>query len=72
MKRDEQTILAESPGFGRVYDCGDCGCIHMQVGAVSITFTPDAYMKLVAMVNTSAASMETWIQSKSGESGSDV
>jgi len=44
----------------------------MQVGAVSITFTPDAYMKLVAMVNTSAASMETCIQSKSGEPDLDV
>jgi hypothetical protein len=72
MKRDEQTILADTPGFGRVYDCGDCGCIHLQVGAISITFTPEAYMKLVAMVNTSAASMEPWIQSKSGEPGSGV
>jgi hypothetical protein len=42
----------------------------MQVGAVSITFTPDAYMKLVAMVNSSGAAMETWIQNRSGGSGS--
>jgi hypothetical protein len=70
MKGNEQTILAESPGFGRVYDCGDCGCIHMQVGAVAITFTPDAYMKLAAMVNSNAATMEMWMQGGSGESGS--
>ena len=69
MKRNEQTILADSAGFGRVYDCGDCGCIHMRVGAISIMFTPDTYMKLVAMVNASGASMETWIQSQSGDSG---
>lgn len=67
MKRNEQTILADSPGFGRVYDCGDCVCIHFQVGAVSITFVPDAYMKLVAMVNTSAAALETWIQDGNSE-----
>lgn len=68
MKTD-QTILADSPSFGRVYDCGDCGCIHCQIGAVSITFTPDNYMKLVAMVNTSAAAMEAWIQTRNGEAG---
>lgn len=63
MRRRDHMILAESQGFGKVYDCGECGCIHMQVGAVSISFLPEAYMKLVAMVNTSAAALETWIQS---------
>lgn len=68
--RDGQNILAEFPGFGRVYHCGDCDFIHFQVGAISITFAPDAYMQLIAMVNTSAAAMETWIEARSREGGS--
>ncbi len=61
-------LLAEIPGFGRVYDCGDCGNIHVTVGPVSLTLTPDAYMQLVALVNTSAANFETWLQERQSSS----
>jgi hypothetical protein len=54
-------ILAEIPGFGRVYDCGGCGGIHVAVGPVSLTLTPEAYMQLAAMIHTSAANFELWL-----------
>lgn len=57
-------ILAESPGFGRIFDCGDCGNVHMTVGPVTITLEPQADMQLVALVNTSAAYFETWMHSR--------
>jgi hypothetical protein len=55
-------LLAEIPGFGRVFDCGNCGLLHLTVGPVSLTLSPKAYMQLVAMLNTSAANFESWIQ----------
>jgi len=61
-------LLAEISGFGRVYDCGDCGNIHVTVGPVSLTLTPDAYMQLVDLVNTSAANFETWLQESQSSS----
>jgi hypothetical protein len=36
----------------------------MTVGPVTITLEPQAYMQLVALVNTSAASFETWMHSR--------
>ncbi|HEU0141099.1 MAG TPA: hypothetical protein VFQ79_15355 [Bryobacteraceae bacterium] len=57
-------ILAEVPGFGRIYDCGACGNLHLSVGPVSITLTTDAYMQLVALLNTSASNFELWMQAK--------
>lgn len=51
--------LAARSGFGQVYDCGSCGNIHVQVGPVSLTLEPGAYMQLVALLNDSAASFET-------------
>lgn len=66
MNKKDQMILANLPGFGRVYDCGDCGGIHRQVGAISIAFTLESNMKLVAMVNTSATALESWIQTRDG------
>lgn len=61
---DVDCLLAEIPNFGRVYDCGDCGNIHLTVGPVSLTLTPDAYMQLVTLVHTSAANFETWLHKK--------
>lgn len=58
--------LAASESFGQVYDCGACGNIHVQVGPVSITLEPRAYMDLVAMISTSAANFETWLQQRNG------
>ena len=58
--------LAAMNEFGQVYDCGSCGNIHVQVGPVNITLEPKAYMQLVAMISTSAANFESWMQQKSG------
>ncbi len=58
-------ILAEIPGFGAIFDCGHCGNLHLTVGPVSITLSADAYMQLMALLNTSAANYESWLQSNS-------
>ena len=55
-------VLAETPGFGRIFDCGECGHIHVAIGPVTLTIDAHAYMQLVALVNTSAANFETWLQ----------
>ena len=60
-------VLADIPGFGRVADCGRCGNLHVSVGPVSLTLAPDAYMQLVALLNTSAANFETWMHSNASE-----
>ena len=57
--------LAAIQEFGQIYDCGSCGNIHVQVGPVNITLEPKAYMQLVAMISTSAANFESWMQHKS-------
>jgi len=57
-------ILAETDGFGRVYDCGRCGNLHVVVGPVSLTLTPEAYMQLVEMIHTSASNFEIWMQER--------
>ena len=54
--------LALMDGFGHVYDCGSCGNIHLQVGPVSLTLAPPAYLQLVAMLSTSAANFEVWMK----------
>ncbi len=58
-------VLAVMDGFGQVYDCGSCGNSHVQVGPVNITLEPKAYMQLVAMISTSAASFEVWMEQRS-------
>lgn len=55
-------LLADIPCFGRIFDCGNCGLLHLTVGPVSLTLTPAAYMQLVALLNTSAANFESWMQ----------
>jgi hypothetical protein len=50
--------LAQIPGFGSVYDCGACGHVHLSIGPVAITLAREAYLQLVAMLNTSAANFE--------------
>ncbi len=56
--------LASKDGFGQIYDCGSCGNIHVQVGPVTLTLEPEAYMQFVDLVSTSAANFEVWIQHK--------
>jgi hypothetical protein len=59
-------ILAEIPGFGRVYDRGGYGGIHVTVGPVSLTLTPEAYMQLVTKIHKSAANFESWLATNQG------
>lgn len=58
-------VLASAKGFGQVYTCPSCENIHVQVGAVSLTLEPDAYMQLAEMMSTSAANFETWLEESS-------
>lgn len=58
------TTLAAIDNFGQVFDCGSCGNIHFQIGPMTMTLTPHAYMQLVDMVSTSAANFETWLQTQ--------
>ena len=60
----EAILLAEQPGLGRVWDCGECGFIHVSIGPVTVCLEPGAYMQLVAMLNSSAATFEEWLQHK--------
>jgi hypothetical protein len=57
-------LLADIPGFGRVYDCGSCGGVHVSIGQVSVTLTPDAYLQFVTLIHTSAANFEVWMERK--------
>ena len=50
-------ILAEEEGLGRVTKC-DCGAIHVQVGPVNVTFSPDAFVQFVGLVNASLPNFE--------------
>ena len=50
-------VLADSEGFGQVYDC-ECGCIHVVSGPVNLSFSPAGYMQFVEMLNRSAANFE--------------
>lgn len=59
------TLLAGMKGFGSVYDCGNCGNIHVQIGPVSIVLEPGAYVQFVAMISTSAANFEIWMEQQS-------
>lgn len=59
------TVLASVKGFGQVHTCSSCQNIHVQVGAVSLTLEPDAYIQLAEMISTSAANFETWLMESS-------
>lgn len=50
------------PRRGRVNDCGSCGNLHVHVGPVSLTLSPHGYLQLLALLNTSAANIETGMQ----------
>jgi hypothetical protein len=64
-------VLGDIQGFGRIYDCGDCGGIHVAVGPVSITLSPEAYLQFVTLVHTSAANFEAWLQHRQGSGNTD-
>jgi hypothetical protein len=61
---NSRCVLAETPRFGSVFDCGSCGNIHVTMGPVSFVLTPDEYMKLVTMIHTSASRFEAWLEQK--------
>ena len=65
------TVLANIENFGRIYRCGNCDNIHVQVGPMIVLLGVDAYMQLVALVNTSAANFESSI-AMSGAAEDDV
>jgi hypothetical protein len=50
-----RAVLANIEDFGRIYRCSDCDNIHLQVGPVNVSLSVEAYMQLVALVNTSAS-----------------
>jgi hypothetical protein len=49
--------LAEREHFGRVFTCAH-GCVHVQIGPVTLSLSPDDYMQFVDLINTSAAHFE--------------
>jgi hypothetical protein len=65
------TILANIENFGRIYRCGDCDNIHMQVGPVTVLLSIEAYMQFVTLVNTSAANFESAIARTYGDAHHD-
>jgi len=46
-------ILAEREGFGRVVRC-QCGAIHVEAGPLSVSFSPDGYIRFVELIHASA------------------
>jgi len=57
MRNPPAIILAEREGFGRVTKC-ECGAIHLQVGDLNASFSPDAYEEFVDLVRASASSSQ--------------
>jgi hypothetical protein len=64
-------ILASIENFGRIYRCGDCDNIHLQVGPVTILFSIEAFMQMVTLVHASAANFESAIASSWGDAHHD-
>ncbi len=53
----EARILANYDRFGSVMRCAH-GCIHIQLGQISISLSEEQYLRLTAMITDSAASFE--------------
>lgn len=51
------TVLARADELGCVTQCPH-GCIHIQVGHASWSFTQEQYMRFVALLSDSAAAYE--------------
>ena len=52
-------VLANIENFGKIYRCGNCDKIHLQVGHANVLLSVDAYLQLVVLVNTSASTFES-------------
>jgi hypothetical protein len=63
------STLAEATGLGRIYDCGSCARIHLQVGPMDIAFSREGYLQLVDMVNRSAANFELLLEQRAPGGG---
>ena len=53
----QANILARNPAVGYVTQCPH-GCIHIQVGHSSWSFTEEQYVSFVGLLNDSAAAFE--------------
>lgn len=53
----EAALLARDDGFGAVALCSH-GCVHVQIGSITLTLTESQYQRLVAMLTDSAADFE--------------
>jgi hypothetical protein len=62
MEENNVVILADHPGLGRVWDCGECGNIHVSIGPVTVSLEPPAYLALVNMLASSASNFESWLE----------
>ena len=54
-------VLARSQSVGAVSRCVH-GCIHVRLGAVTVTLSEEQYFAFVAMINESAANFELFRQ----------
>jgi hypothetical protein len=50
MMNSPAIILAEHEDFGRVIKC-ECGAIHLEIGSLRVSFSPDAYVSFADLVN---------------------
>lgn len=53
----EPALLARDDGFGAVALCSH-GCVHVQIGSITLTLTESQYQRFVAMLTDSAADFE--------------
>ncbi|MBI1353506.1 MAG: hypothetical protein GC160_04110 [Acidobacteria bacterium] len=53
----DQQVLAHYERFGSVTRCSH-GCVHLQLGQMSLSLTAEQYLRFVAMVSESAANFE--------------
>lgn len=58
----ESGLLTRYEGFGAVLCCPR-GCVHVQLGATTLTLTEAQYLRFVAMLADSAANFEFYRQS---------
>jgi len=52
------TVLDNVENFGKICRCGDCDGIHLRIEPVSVLLLIEAYIELVALLNTSASNYE--------------
>lgn len=58
---NRMAVLARSQSAGAVSRCAH-GCIHVRLGAVTVTLSEEQYLAFVAMIHESAANFELFRQ----------